>query len=146
MRITTENFRTQAGPRMPLRTRGSRRRVARHRRLGDHIHPKPWYCLHGCKLLVVLLMCPHVPAADATPRDSCEQLDLHRRVVPKWRITSSTTQPPSQPKMPPTPQRMRLIRRKFVAFLLTILAILPWALLVIIPVLALSLWAVGIGH
>jgi hypothetical protein len=38
------------------------------------------------------------------------------------------------------------MRRKLVAFLLSVLSILPWALLAIIPALALSLWAAGIGH
>jgi len=51
----------------------------------------------------------------------------------------------SQPKTSPSSEKMRLMRRKFVAFILSALAILPWALLVIIPTLAFSLWAAGIG-
>jgi len=50
-----------------------------------------------------------------------------------------------QPKTSPSSEKNRLMRRKFVAFILSALAILPWALLVIIPTLAFSLWAAGIG-
>jgi hypothetical protein len=52
----------------------------------------------------------------------------------------------SQPKTTPSSEKMRLMRRKFVALILSAIAILPWVLLVLIPTLAFSLWAAGIGH
>lgn len=66
---------------------------------------------------------------DFAPRNNCKQLDLSPRIA-----------------SPPRCERIRLMRRKFAALLLSVLAILPWALLVIIPALALSAWAAGIGH
>ena len=75
-------------------------------------------------------MTPQLQAVpDFVLRNNCERLDPSPRVAPTLRY-----------------ERIHLMRRKFVALLLSALAILPWALLVIIPALALSAWAAGIGH